>query len=261
MMTRLAANLTMLFTDLPFLDRLDAAADAGFRGVECVSPYAHPALDVAERAQARGLSFALFNMPPGDWAAGERGFAANPARVEEFKASIDTTLDYAQALNCPKVHLMAGKIPADAPRAQWHDTLVANVARAAEALAPEGLTIVLEPINTRVDMPGYFYDRTDAVMAVIEEVARPNVKLLYDIYHMQIMEGDVARSIARLLPHIGHIQLADNPGRHEPGTGEINYDWLLPHIDALGYDGWIGCEYAPAAGTVEGLGWTRRWLA
>jgi hydroxypyruvate isomerase len=265
MMTRLAANLTMMFTDLPFLDRIDAAADAGFAAVECVSPYAHPAQEVAARVTARGLDFALFNMATGDWAAGERGIAANPARVEEFNANIATARDYASALGCPTLHLMAGKIPADADRAAWHATLVDNIARAADALAGDGITLVLEPINTRVDMPGYFFDRTDAVLAVMDAVARDNVKLLYDIYHMQIMEGDLARTIERLLPRIGHIQLADNPGRHEPGTGEINYGWLLPRIDALGYQGWIGCEYAPAAGTPggtgAGLGWAREWLA
>lgn len=259
-MTRLAANLTMMFTDLPFLDRIDAAADAGFSAVECVSPYAHPASEVATRVKARGLTFALFNMATGDWAAGERGIAANPTRIADFNASIETARDYAQALECRTLHLMAGKIPADADRSAWHATLIDNIRRAADALGPD-ITLVLEPINTRVDMPGYFYDRTDAVLAVMDEVGRDNVKLLYDIYHMQIMEGDLARTIERLLPRIGHIQLADTPGRHEPGTGEINYGWLLPRIDALGYHGWIGCEYAPAAGTVDGLGWARDLLS
>ncbi|MBC2667450.1 hydroxypyruvate isomerase family protein [Novosphingobium flavum] len=259
-MTRLAANLTMLFTDLPFLDRFAAAAAAGFKAVECVSPYGEPAETVAERMRAAGLTFALFNMPPGDWAAGDRGYAANPARAEEFRASIETALTYARATSCKTLHLMAGKIPVDADRAAWTATLIANIRLAADAVAGDGITLVLEPINTRVDIPGYFYDRSAAVMDIIEQVGRDNVQLLFDIYHLQVMEGDLARSIERLLPKIGHIQLADNPGRHEPGSGEINFGWLLPRIDALGYEGWVGCEYAPATTTTEGLGWARPYL-
>jgi len=259
-MTRLAANLTMLFTDLAFLDRFAAAAAAGFKAVECVSPYEHPADVVAERLRAAELEVALFNMPPGDWAAGDRGYAANPARINEFRESIATALTYARATGCRTLHLMAGKIPAEADRAAWTATLIANIRLAADAVAGDGITIVLEPINTRVDIPGYFYDHTAAVMDIIHEADRDNVKLLFDIYHMQIMEGDLARTIERLLPRIGHIQLADNPGRHEPGSGEINFGWLLPHIDGLGYQGWIGCEYAPATTTNAGLGWAGKYL-
>lgn len=259
-MIRLAANLSMLFTDLPFLDRFGAAAAAGFRAVECVSPYAESAEDVAAAARQHDLTVALFNLPPGDWASGERGFAADPARVDEFRRSVDTGLDYARATSCTTLHLMAGKIPPGADRAAWTRTLIDNVAFAADLAADQGVTLVLEAINTRVDIPTYFYDRTADVLAVIDAAGRPNVKLLYDVYHMQIMEGDVARSIERLLPRIGHIQIADNPGRHEPGTGELNFPWLLGRIDALGYDGWIGCEYAPAAGTIDGLGWASPYL-
>ncbi|UAK25902.1 2-oxo-tetronate isomerase [Sphingomonas nostoxanthinifaciens] len=259
-MTRLAANLTMMFQELPFLERIDAAAAAGFAAVECVMPYVAPAQSIADRLEANGVAMALFNMPPGDWAAGDRGYAANPARVDEFAVSIDTTIDYAAATGCRTVHLMAGKIPVDADRAQWTATLVANVRRAADTLEPHGISIVLEPINTRVDIPGYFYDTTAAALAVIDEVGRDSVKLLYDIYHMQIMEGDLARTIERLLPQIGHVQLADNPGRNEPGSGEINYPWLLARLDALGYDGWVGCEYKPAGDTVAGLGWATPYL-
>ena len=259
-MTRLAANLTMMFTDMPFLDRFAAAAGAGFAAVEFVSPYAEAPEAVAEAARRHDLTVALFNLPPGDWAAGERGFAADPARTEEFADSVDLASRYARASGCRTLHLMAGKIPDAADRAQWTETLVANTRLAADRAAAEGVTLVLEPINTRIDLPGYFYDRTDAVLDVIDAVGRDNVRLLYDVYHMQIMEGDVARTIERLLPRIGHIQIADNPGRHEPGTGELNFPWLFGRIAALNYDGWIGCEYAPAGDTQEGLGWAAAYL-
>ncbi len=258
-MVKLSANLTMLFQDLPFLDRIDAAAAAGFRAIECVEPYVAPVEEIIARMKRPGLEFALFNMPPGDWAGGDRGTAANPARQDEFAASIDLALRYALETGTRVVHLMAGKIPDAADRAAWTAMLVDNIRRADDAFAPHGITIVLEPINTR-DMPGYFYSTTAQVLEVMEAAGRENVKLLYDIYHMQIMEGDLARTIERLLPRIGHIQLADNPGRHEPGTGEINYPWLLAQIDRLGYAGWIGCEYAPLGDTFAGLGWANPYL-
>jgi hydroxypyruvate isomerase len=260
-MIRLAANLTMMFSELPFLDRFDAAAAAGFKAVECVSPYVEPAAAIRERLERCGLTFALFNLPAGNWAEGERGLGADPARRDEFRRSVDLALGYARATGCRTLHLMAGKFASGGDRAAWTRTLVANVRFAADAVAADGVTVVLEPINTRVDMPDYFYDTSAAVVAVMDAVDRPNVKLLYDIYHMQIMEGDLARTVERLLPRIGHIQLADNPGRGEPGTGEINYAWLLPRLDALGYQGWIGCEYKPAAGTVAGLAWAAPYLA
>ena len=260
-MTRLAADLTMLFTDLPFLDRFDAAAEAGFKAVECVAPYVEPASAIAQRLETLGLTMALFNMPPGDWAAGERGFGADPSRTADFAASIEVALDYARATGCKTLHLMAGKIATGADRAAWTRTLVENVQRAADAVAGDGITLVLEPINTRVDIPGYFYDTSAQAMSVIEAADRANVKLLYDIYHMQIMEGDLARTLERLMPRIGHVQLADNPGRNEPGTGEINYPWLLSRLDALGYAGWVGCEYKPAGDTKAGLGWAQSYLA
>ncbi len=259
-MTRLAANLTMLFTDLPFLERIDAAAAAGFRAIECVEPYVAPANEVAERLQRHDLTAALFNMPPGDWAAGDRGYGADPARIDEFRRSIDVALDYARAAGCKTLHLMAGKIAVDADRAACTRTLVDNIRLAADKVAADGITLVLEPINTKVDIPGYFYATTAAALEILDLADRPNVKLLYDIYHMQIMEGDIARTIERLLPRIGHIQLADNPGRNEPGTGEISYPWLLGRLEALGYDGWIGCEYKPAGDTAAGLGWAKPYL-
>jgi hydroxypyruvate isomerase len=199
-------------------------------------------------------------MPAGDWVGGERGIGAVPGRETEFRANAVLALDYARDLGCSRLHLMAGKT-AGLDAAACHRTLIDNIRLAADLVAADGITILLEPINTRVDIPGYFYDTTTAALAVIAEADRANVRLQYDIYHMQIMEGDLARTIARLLPQIGHIQLADNPGRGEPGTGEINYRWLLPHLDALGYTGFVGCEYKPVAGTVEGLDWTRPYLA
>ena len=259
-MLRLSANITMLFTELPFLDRFPAAAAAGFTAIECIEPYVAPADVIAEHLTRHGLTAALFNMPPGNWAAGDRGIAADPERVDEFRASISTTLDYVRATGCRTLHLMAGMVPAGADRSVWTRTLVGNIRLAADTLAAEGCTIVLEPINSRVDMPGYFYDTSDAVSEVITATARENVKLLFDIYHAQIMEGDVARRLGRLMPHIGHIQIADTPDRHEPGSGELNFNYLLRRIDQMGYSGWVGCEYRPSGRTAEGLGWARDYL-
>lgn len=256
-MVRLAANLSMMFQDLPFLDRFDAAARAGFMGVEFMFPYDHEAGLIAERAKRCGLDIVLFNLPPGDWAGGERGLGALPDRVEDCRAGARLARDYARTLGCPRLHLMAGKVPVTP---ESHQALVENLGYAADLLAADGIDVLVEPINTRVDIPGYFYDTTRAALAVIDAVGRANVRLQYDIYHMQIMEGDLARTIERLLPRIGHMQLADNPGRAEPGSGEINYPWLLRRIDQLGYDGWIGCEYRPAGDTLAGLGWAREYL-
>lgn len=256
-MIKLAANLSMMFQDLPFLDRFDAAAEAGFSGVEFMFPYDHGAGEVAERARRCGLEIALFNLPAGDWVGGERGIAALPGRVEEFRAGVAKGLDYANALGCPRLHLMAGKASASV---ECRAVLLDNIAYAADLAAVDDVEILIEPINTRVDIPGYFYGTTAEALSVIDEAGRANVRLQYDIYHMQIMEGDLARTIERLLPRIGHMQLADNPGRAEPGAGEINYPWLLSHIDALGYAGWIGCEYRPAGDTKAGLGWARDYL-
>lgn len=261
MMVKLAANLTMMFNEHAFLERFDAAAAAGFGAVECVAPYVEAPEAVCERLLRNCLSLVLFNFPPGNWVAGERGIGADPSRKDEFRRSTALALGYARATGCKKLHLMAGKLRSDADRSLWTRTLVENLRFAADAVASEGIDILIEPINTRVDIPDYFYSTTAAALAVMDEVERPNVKLLYDIYHMQIMEGDLARTIERLLPRIGHIQLADNPGRHEPGTGEINYTWLLSRLDQLGYDGWIGCEYKPAGGTVAGLGWARPYIS
>lgn len=256
-MVKLAANLSMMFQDLPFLDRFNAAAEAGFSGVEFLFPYDHDAALIAERAQQCRLQVVLFNLSAGDWEGGERGIAALPDRMEEFRAGVAKGLDYARALGCPRLHLMAGKAAASA---ECRAALVANIAHAADLAAADNVEILIEPINTRVDIPGYFYGTSAEALSVIDEAGRANVRLQYDIYHMQIMEGDLARTIERLLPRIGHMQLADNPGRAEPGSGEINYPWLLSRIDALGYAGWMGCEYRPAGDTKAGLGWARDYL-
>lgn len=249
-MPRFCANLSMLFTELPFLDRFEAAARHGFTGVEAMFPYDVPSARVAERLQRHGLTQVLFNFPPGDWAAGERGISALPDRVDEFRASVATAVSYATALNCSKLHCLAGVTSGQAA----HETYVSNLRFAAEALQPHGIELLIEPINTR-DIPGYFLAGTRQAAAIIAEVGAPNVRLQYDCYHMQIMEGDLTCSIERLLPMIGHIQIADTPGRHEPGTGEINYPFVFKHLDHIGYGGWVGCEYRPLAGTEAGLSW------
>lgn len=257
-MPRLAANLSTMFTELPFRDRFAAAADQGFSAVEFMFPYELSIEDAVSAAADRHLEVVLFNTPAGDWAAGERGLAALPDRICEFRDGVELAVEYARALSCPRLHVMAGKTPADDPTIRR--TLVENVSYAADTAASYGIDILLEPINTRVDIPGYYYSTSEAAIGVIKEVDRANVRLQYDIYHMQIMEGDIARRIEELLPLIGHIQLADNPGRQEPGTGEIAYSWLLKHIDDLGYKGYVGCEYKPAAETVAGLAWARPYL-
>lgn len=257
-MIQLCANLSTLFTELPFPARFEAAAAAGFKAVECQFPYDFPPHEIASRLGAAGLELVLINAPPG--AAGERGIASLPGRELDFHASIDRALAHARPLGVRRVHVMAGLLPAGADRRLHLDTYVANLVHAADRFAEAGITVMIEPINTRVDVPGYLLDGTAMALECIERANRPNLRLQYDIYHMQIMEGDLLRSIARLLPFIGHIQIADNPGRHEPGTGEIAFERLLPAIDALGYQGYVGCEYTPAAGTGEGLGWARAWL-
>ncbi len=257
-MIRLSANLSTLFTEHAFPERFQAAAAAGFQAVECQFPYGFDAADLAERLQRHGLSCVLVNAPPGG--TGERGIASLPGRELEFDASIEQAARHARAMGAPRVHVMAGLLPATADRQRHLDVYVANLARAADRLAADGIDVMLEPINTRVDVPGYLLDSTALAVECIARVARPNVRLQFDVYHMQVMQGDLLRSIERLLPHIGHIQIADNPGRHEPGTGEIAFGRLLPAIDALGYTGHVGCEYTPAGDTLAGLAWARDWL-
>lgn len=257
-MPRFAANLTMLFNEVAFLDRFAAAAQAGFAAVEYLFPYDWEAEALAERLAAHGLEQVLFNLPAGDWAAGDRGIACDPARKGEFEEGVGRAIAYAKALGCPRLNCLAGIPPGNVSAERARETLVANLGFAAKALAAEGLTLVTEPINTR-DVPGFFLCHTAQAVAIISDVGAANLRLQHDVYHMQRMEGDLANTIERHLGLIEHMQIADNPGRHEPGTGEIAYDFLFAHLDRIGYQGWVGCEYKPAGGTVEGLGWFARW--
>lgn len=254
-MPQLAANLSTLFTELPFLERYAAAARAGFRAVECQFPYAIPAAAMAEQQQRHGLTQVLLNAPAGNLAEGERGIAAFPDRVEECRRGLHVALDYARATGAKRLHLLAGIRPPELPRETALAVFIDNLIYAADLCADDGIQVLVEPINSRVDVPGYLVDSTAVGLDCIGKANRPNLRLQYDAYHMQIMEGDLARSIERLLGVIGHIQIADNPGRHEPGTGEIRFDFLFEELERLGYDGWIGCEYRPAGRTEEGLGW------
>jgi 2-dehydrotetronate isomerase len=251
-MPRFAANLTLMFNEHAFLDRFAAAADAGFEAVEFLFPYEHPADAIAERLARHGLTQALFNLPPGDFAAGERGIAAFPERFDELTAGVETALRYAEATGVARLHLMAGLAdPAD-PRAQG--AYRRAVAWTAERLAEKGIDLLLEPINAR-NMPGYFLGDFGAAAALIRALELPNLKLQFDLYHCQILHGDVATRLRALMPLIGHVQTASVPDRHEPGTGEMNDAYLFAELDRLGYAGFVGCEYVPAAGTAEGLGW------
>jgi hydroxypyruvate isomerase len=257
-MPRFAANLSFLFTELPFLDRFAAAARAGFEGVEYASPYEHPARDIARRLADQGLTQALFNLPAGNWEAGERGIAILPGREKEFRESLSRALDYADALGCARLNCLAGIAPPGADRGILEETFVANLAFAAEALRVRRVRLLIEPINTR-DMPGFFLNRSAEALRLMKRVGSDNLHLQADIYHMQVMEGDLARRLEEAMPQIAHIQIADNPGRHEPGAGEINYAFLLPLIDRLGYGGWVGCEYRPLTSTEAGLVWMARY--
>jgi hydroxypyruvate isomerase len=255
-MPKFSANLTFLFTDLPLLERLGAAAKAGFKGVEYMSPYEEAKGDLATRLRDNGLTQVLFNLPAGNWGAGERGVAIFPDRVDEFRRGVHQAIDYAGALGCGLVNCIVGLTPKDADAKALRKTLVDNLAYAAAELAKANIKLLIEPINTR-DIPGFYLTRTDQALALIDEVGSDNLYVQYDIYHMQIMEGDLARTMEANLPRIAHIQLADNPGRNEPGTGEINYPFLFRHLDKIGYAGWIGCEYKPLTNTVAGLGWIK----
>ena len=255
-MPKLAANLSLLFPQLDFLDRFDAAARAGFRYVEYQFPYAWPKEAVAERARAAGVEVVLHNIPAGDPAKGDRGIACLPERASEFREGVAHAIEYAAAAGCPRLNCLAGLAPVDA---KHFDTLVENVRYAARRLRAAGARLMLEPINART-VPGFFLTASSQAIEVLDAAGEDNAFLQYDIFHLQIMEGDLACTIERLLPRIGHMQLADVPGRHQPGTGEINFDFLLRHIDHIGYAGWIGCEYNPAGDTVEGLAWAKPFL-
>lgn len=266
-MPRFAANLSLLYNEHPFLDRFAAAAADGFQGVEYLFPYAFAAADLAQRLADHGLQQVLFNAPPGDWDAGERGIACLPRREAEFRAGFTQALDYAQALNCPRLHVMAGLAPAGVERARLQATYEANLAWAAEQAATLGREVLIEPINPR-DFPGYFLTHQAEAHRIAQAIGAPNLKVQFDLYHCQIVEGDVAMKIRQYLPtgRVGHFQLAGVPQRHEPDVGELNYPYLFNVIDevaeACGWQGWIGCEYRPARGSVsnatrDGLGWLR----
>lgn len=256
-MPRFAANLSLLFTEVPFLDRFERAARAGFSAVEFLFPYPHTPEQIKARLDAAGLRAVLFNAPPGDSGRGERGMACRPGREAEFRAGVAQALDYARALGVPNVHVMAGLAPEGGDASALRRCYVANLRHVAAEFAQAGVRALIEPINA-FDIPGYYLSRTAQALEVIAEVGAPNLMLQYDLYHAQRSEGELAATIERLLPKIGHMQIADNPGRHEPGSGEINYPFLFEHIDRLGYTGHIGCEYRPLAGTEAGLGWFMR---
>ena len=258
-MPRFAANLSMLYNEVPFLERFAAAAADGFEAVEFLFPYEHPPEVIAQRLRDHGLVQALFNLPPGDWAAGERGMACLPGREAEFAAGVQTALRYAQATGCRKLHAMAGLVPAGLSLEQARATYVANLRLAARALAPHGITLLIEPINTR-NMPGYFLNFQQQAHDVLAQVGESNLKVQMDFYHCQVMEGDLARRLEKYFAGVGHIQIAGVPDRHEPDQGEVAYPYLFDRLDALGYDGWIGCEYIPAGATSAGLGWLRDYL-
>jgi len=257
-MPRLAANLSMMFNEVPFLDRFERAAKAGFTAVEYLFPYEFLAPDIAARLKANGLAQVLFNAPPGNWAAGERGLAAVPGRDAEFREGFLHALDYAAALGCPQVHVMAGILPPGVAHLTAASIYAANLAWAAEQAAKAGVNLLLEPINHR-DMPGYFLHTTRQAAEIIAGLGADNIRLQFDIYHCQITEGDVTRRMADLLGLIAHMQIADVPDRHEPGTGEIGWDYVFRRIDALGYAGFVGCEYRPAGETEAGLAWRARF--
>lgn len=253
------ANLSMMFNEVPFLERFAAAAQAGFKGVEFLFPYDFTKEQIKAELDRHKLQLILHNMPPGDWAKGERGLACLPGREEEFKAGVAKAIDYATHFGLKQLHCMAGLAPAGVAAAQLREHYVRNVRFAASAAAKAGIHLLIEPINTR-DIPGYYLNTSQQAIELMDEINAPNLYLQYDIYHMQIVEGDLAPTMERLLPRIGHMQLADTPGRHEPGTGEINYTFLFGHIDRIGYKGWIGCEYRPATTTEAGLGWVKPYL-
>lgn len=264
-MPRFCANISMLFTESDFQDRFDAAARAGFKGVEFHYPYAFDAAMLAERAQRAGVEVVLFNLPPGDVDKGDRGLACLPSRMSEFRDSVGQAIAYAKVLGCRRLNMLSGVVPEPARNAkrlapeQLRETYISNLRFAAGELGRAGIRLHIEPINTRA-IPGMYLRYSSQALALMDEAAVDNVWLQYDLFHMQIMEGDLARTIERLLPRIGHIQIADVPDRHEPGSGELNFHFLLAQIDRFGYEGAIGCEYNPAADTRTGLAWADRYL-
>ena len=258
-MPNFAANLTMMFNEVDFLDRFAAAADAGFKSVEYLFPYEYEPAQLDELLERHGLAQVLHNLPAGDWGAGERGIACHPDRVGEFQEGVGKAIEYATALNCPQVNCLAGVAPDGVSDAEIDATLVSNLTFAAEQLKAAGIRLLIEPINT-IDIPGFMLNYPEQARDLIERVGSDNLFLQHDLYHMQIMQGDLARNIERNMDIIRHMQIADNPGRHEPGTGEINYPYLFGYLDEIGYDGWIGCEYVPATTTIEGISWIKPYV-
>mgnify|MGYP003393909417 FL=1 len=254
-MPQFAANLSFLYTELPFLDRFAAAAKDGFRAVEFLFPYEFAASDIAKRLRDNGLQQVLFNMPPGDWDNGERGMAAIPGREAEFRGVI-AALDYAGVLGCQQIHVMAGLVAPGADRQAMHRTFIENLRYATAQAAKQGVIALIEPINTR-DIPGFFINRQDEAHAILAAVGAPNLKVQMDLYHCQIVEGDVTTKIQQYIHNVSHFQIAGVPGRHEPNVGEMNYPHLFEVIDALNFKGWIGCEYRPKGGSTAGLGWMK----
>jgi hydroxypyruvate isomerase len=253
-MPKFAANLTMMFNEVPFPQRFAAAAKAGFQGVEFLFPYDHAPHEVAQWLNENGLTNALFNMPPGDWANGERGLASLPGREAEFRAGVARALEYAQALGTRRLHAMAGLVPSGAERQRHRAVFIDNLRYAARELARHGITLLIEPINPR-DMPGYFLSSQAEAHAIREAVGEPNLQVQLDFYHAQIVEGDLAMGLRKHFAGVGHVQIASVPERHEPDEGEVNYAYLFRLLDEMGYEGWVGCEYRPRGRTEDGLGW------
>ncbi len=256
-MPKFAANLSMMFNEVPFPERFAAAAKAGFKGVEFLFPYDYPVADVTRWLKENGLQNALFNMPPGNWAAGERGMASLPGRESEFRAGVATAIEYALSMGTPTIHAMAGLFPAGADRAKHRAVYIENLRYAARELKKHGLTLVIEPINAR-DMPGYFLVTQADGHAICEEVGEDNIKVQMDFYHVQIVEGDLSMKFKKYFNKIGHIQIASVPDRHEPDEGEVDYQHIFKLLDDTGYAGWVGCEYRPRGDTVEGLKWFKK---
>ncbi len=259
-MPKFAANVSMMYQEHAFLDRFGAAAKDGFAGVEFLFPYEFSATEIKARLDEHGLTQALFNCPPGDWAKGERGLGSLPGREDEFRRTFDRALDYAEVLGNQRLHVMAGLLQPDRSRDEQRATYVANLAWAAAQLGTRELKLVIEPINTR-DIPGFFLNRQDEAHAICADTGSDRVLVQMDFYHCQIVEGDIAMKVRKYFAGVGHIQIAGVPERHEPDLGEVNYPYLFGVMDELGYAGWVGCEYRPRAGTSAGLGWFARWRA
>ncbi len=258
-MPKFSANLSWMFTETDFLSRFERAERAGFKGVECMFPYEWDNGIIAEKLNRHGLEIVLHNLPAGNWAGGDRGIACIPDRVGEFQNSVGQAIEYAKVLKCPRLNCMAGLNPKGIPSEKVWQTLVDNLRFAAIALEKEGIHLMVEPLNEQ-DTPGFYLTHTRQAIELMREVNHPNIWLQYDIYHMQVMEGNLTKAIRDNIAKIGHMQLADNPGRHEPGTGEINFTNLFRFIDEAGYTGWIGCEYKPAGVTADGLKWLKSYL-